>query len=208
MPNTRRHFAGQSAYQGNSEKAEIQQRICRQMRAFLPPALAGHDFSELPMPFDLTRGLSPLPARMAKPVRTQRGDYRYFAPITTRWSDNDIYGHVNNVIYYSYFDSVANLYLIREAGLKIHSDTTVGFVVASGCNYFAPVAYPDKLEGGLRVNKLSGSSVEYGVAIFRAGEDAAVADGFFTHVFVDRAAGKPTRIPEQMRAALEKIAVG
>ncbi len=144
---------------------------------------------------------------MAKPSRTQRGDYRFFAPVTTRWSDNDIYGHVNNVIYYSYFDSVANLYLIQQAGLKIHSDTIAGFVVASGCNYHAPVAYPDKLEGGLRVNRLTGSSVEYGVAIFRAGEEIAVADGFFTHVFVDRAASKPTRIPEQIRISLEKIAV-
>jgi len=142
---------------------------------------------------------------MAKSERPSRSAYHFFAPITTRWSDNDIYGHVNNVVYYSYFDSVANLYLIEVAGLKIHTDTIVGFVVASGCNYHAPVAYPDKLEGGLRVNKLSGSSVEYGVAIFRAGEDAATADGFFTHVFVDRAAGKPVRIPESIRAALEKI---
>ena len=144
---------------------------------------------------------------MAKSERPSRSAYHFFAPITTRWSDNDIYGHVNNVVYYSYFDSVANLYLIEVAGLKIHTDAIVGFVVASGCNYHAPVAYPDKLEGGLRVNKLSGSSVEYGVAIFRAGEDMATADGFFTHVFVDRAAGKPVRIPENIRAALNKICI-
>lgn len=144
---------------------------------------------------------------MAKPERTRRGDYRFFAPITTRWSDNDVYGHVNNVVYYSYFDSVANLYLIEAAGLDIQNDTTVGFVVASGCNYYAPVAYPQKLEGGLRVNQLKGSSVEYGVAIFKAGEDAAVADGYFTHVFVDKAVNKPVRIPEGIRAALEKISV-
>jgi acyl-CoA thioester hydrolase len=142
---------------------------------------------------------------MAKTPRPGRDDYRFFAAITTRWSDNDIYGHVNNVVYYSYFDSVANLYLIEKASLKIHSDTVVGFVVASGCNYYAPVAYPDKLEGGLRVNKLTGSSVEYGVAIFREGEAAATADGFFTHVFVDRNTGKPVRIPEEIRIALEKI---
>lgn len=142
---------------------------------------------------------------MAKTERSQRGDYRFFAPITTRWSDNDIYGHVNNVVYYSYFDSVANLYLIEVSGLKIHTDSIVGFVVASSCNYHAPVAYPEKLEGGLRVNKLSGSSVEYGVAIFRAGEESATADGFFTHVFVDRTTGKPVRIPEHIRGSLEKI---
>lgn len=142
---------------------------------------------------------------MAKPQRTHRDDYRYFAPITTRWSDNDIYGHVNNVVYYSYFDSVANLYLIEVAGLNIQKDSVVGFVVSSGCNYYSPIAYPDKLEGGLRANKVSGSSVEYGVAIFKQGEETAVADGFFTHVFVDHTTGKPVRIPDTIRAALEKI---
>ncbi|MBX3724193.1 MAG: acyl-CoA thioesterase [Turneriella sp.] len=144
---------------------------------------------------------------MAKPERTHRGDYRFFAPITTRWSDNDVYGHVNNVVYYSYFDSIANLYLIETAGLDIHNDQTVGFVVASGCNYYAPVAYPQKLEGGLRVNQLKGSSVEYGIAIFKAGENEAVADGFFTHVFVDRGVNKPVRIPERIREALTKISI-
>ncbi|MFZ5630213.1 MAG: acyl-CoA thioesterase [Spirochaetota bacterium] len=142
---------------------------------------------------------------MPKVQRPRRPDYRFFAPITTRWSDNDIYGHVNNVVYYSYFDSVANLYLIESAGLKIHSDNVVGFVVSSGCNYHAPVAYPEKLEGGLRANRISGSSVEYGIAIFRTGEELAVADGFFTHVFVDRTTGKPVRIPDDIRAALETI---
>ncbi len=144
---------------------------------------------------------------MAKPTKSRRDAYKFFAPITTRWSDNDIYGHVNNVVYYSYFDSVANLYLIEAAGLDIHGAGIVGFVVSSGCNYYAPVAYPEKLEGGLRANKISGSSVEYGVAIFRESGPEAVADGFFTHVFVDRATGKPVRIPESIRAALERIAV-
>lgn len=143
---------------------------------------------------------------MAKPARQTRDQYRFFAPITTRWADNDIYGHINNVVYYSYFDSVANLYLIEVCGLKIHSDKIVGFVVASGCNYHVPVAYPDKLEGGLRTNRITGSSVEYGVAIFKQGEDTAVADGFFTHVFVDRMANKPVRIPDGIRTALETIA--
>lgn len=137
---------------------------------------------------------------------SNRSDYKFFAPITTRWADNDIYGHVNNVVYYSYFDSVANLYLIEVAGLKIHSDNVVGFVVASGCNYYAPVAYPDRLEGGLRTNRITGSSVEYGVAIFKQGEATAVADGFFTHVFVDRTTNKPVRIPDKLRIELEKIA--
>jgi len=144
---------------------------------------------------------------MPKPTRPNRRDFGFFAPITTRWSDNDIYGHVNNVVYYSYFDSIANLYLIQVAGLKIHSDKVVGFVVSSGCNYHEPIAYPDKLEGGFRANKISGTSVEYGVAIFREGENDAVADGFFTHVFVDRTTGKPVRIPDPIRSALEKVLV-
>jgi len=142
---------------------------------------------------------------MPKNSASARSDYKFFTPITTRWADNDIYGHVNNVIYYSYFDSVANLFLIEVAGLKIHADSVVGFVVSSGCNYYSPIAYPEKLEGGLRTNRITGSSVEYGVAIFRAGEPIAVADGFFTHVFVDRITNKPVRIPDHIRMALEKI---
>lgn len=143
---------------------------------------------------------------MARPSPTTRSDYKFFAPITTRWADNDIYGHVNNVVYYSYFDSVANLYLIEVAGLKIHNDNVVGFVVSSGCNYYAPIAYPEKLEGGLRTNRITGSSVEYGIAIFKQGETQAVADGFFTHVFVDRTTNKPVKIPDNIRLALAKIA--
>ncbi len=131
-----------------------------------------------------------------------RGDYRHFQPITTRWHDNDLYGHVNNVTYYSYFDTVANTYLIERGGLDIHHGDTVGFVVNSGCNYFAPIAFPDKLDGGLRVNKLGKSSVEYGIAIFKAGEDTAVAEGHFVHVFVNKANNTPVTIPENIRAAL------
>jgi acyl-CoA thioesterase FadM len=95
---------------------------------------------------------------MSRPVPSTRDAYRWFCPITTRWHDNDIYGHVNNVTYYSYFDTVANTYLIEQGGLDIHHGDTVGFVVNSGCNYFAPIAFPDKLDGGLRVNKLGKSS--------------------------------------------------
>jgi acyl-CoA thioester hydrolase len=159
------------------------------------------------MPIGLTSSPRPQVELMPKNERATRDSFRFFTPITTRWSDNDIYGHVNNVVYYSYFDSVANLYLIDVAGLKIHADSIVGFVVNSGCSYHEPIAYPEKLEGALRVNFLKGSSVEYGVAIFRPGEQAAVADGHFTHVFVDRATGRPVRIPEAIREALSKIEV-
>ncbi len=142
---------------------------------------------------------------MAKATAPQRGDYRWFTPITTRWSDNDIYGHVNNVVYYSYFDSVANRYLIEEGGLDIHNGSTVGLVVNSGCDYFAPIAYPQALEGALRVDRLGNSSVTYGIAIFVAGAEVACANGTFTHVFVDRQSNRPVPIPEPMREALAAI---
>ena len=145
---------------------------------------------------------------MSKAQAPSRDTYRWFTPITTRWSDNDIYGHVNNVIYYSYFDSVANRYLIEAGGLDIHTGDTVGLVVNSGCDYFAPVAYPQALEGALRVDRLGNSSVRYGVAVFRAGEDAACAHGHFVHVFVERATNRAVAMPGGLRGALERLGVG
>lgn len=144
---------------------------------------------------------------MSRPQASTRTDYAFVTSITTRWSDNDIYGHVNNVTYYSYFDTVANTYLIDYGHLHIHQDDIVGFVVSSGCNYYAPIAFPDKLEGALRVNRLGLSSVEYGLAVFKEGEDVAVADGFFVHVFVDRHTHKSVPIPETIRKALERIKI-
>ena len=139
-----------------------------------------------------------------KPVG-RRADYYYFQPISTRWSDNDIYGHLNNVIYYSYFDSVANHFLIHRGGLDIHSGEIIGLVVSSGCHYHASLAYPDRLEGALRVNRLGNSSVEYGLAIFREGEELAAAEGYFTHVFVDRGSRRPVPIAEALRNALQSL---
>lgn len=139
------------------------------------------------------------------PDRPGRSDFSYFLPITTRWMDNDVYGHVNNVTYYSYFDTVANSYLISEGGLDIQNSPTIGYVVNSQCNYFSAIAYPDQLEGGLRVNRLGNSSVEYGIAIFRKGDDLASANGSFTHVFVDRKTEKPTPIQGKIRQSLEKL---
>ncbi len=142
---------------------------------------------------------------MSKPQRPRRSDYKVFYPIDTRWSDNDIYGHVNNVTYYAYFDSAANRYLIEEGGLDINDGSVVGYVVSSGCDYHAPVAYPEGLEAGLRVDRLGGSSVQYGIAIFRRGEEDAAAHGHFVHVFVERAANRSVAVPTGLRAALEKI---
>ncbi|MFB0996624.1 MAG: acyl-CoA thioester hydrolase [Neolewinella sp.] len=137
----------------------------------------------------------------------QRTNYSYFSDITTRWMDNDIYGHVNNVVYYSYFDSVANQYLIEEGGLDIHTAEIVGFVVASNCQYKAPISYPELIEAGLRVNSLGNSSVEYGIGIFKKGALNASAMGTFTHVFVDRSTDKSVPIPSQIRSALEAILI-
>ncbi|MBA6413121.1 acyl-CoA thioesterase [Parahaliea sp. F7430] len=145
---------------------------------------------------------------MNKSKPLARADYRCFCPLTTRWSDNDIYGHVNNVVYYSYFDSAVNRYLIERGGLDIHRGEVVGFVVSSDCEYFAPISYPETIEAGLRVEKLGHSSVRYGVGIFREGRDEAVAQGHFVHVFVERSTNKAVTMPEQLRAALEAIHLG
>ena len=133
--------------------------------------------------------------------------YRRFVPITTRWMDNDVYGHVNNVTYYSYFDTAANRYLIHEGGLDIHTADVIGLVVESACSYHAPVAYPTPLRAGLRVDRLGQRAVTYGIAIFVEGDDAAVADGHFVHVFVDRATRAPVAIPPRIRDALARIVV-
>ncbi|WP_339514065.1 acyl-CoA thioesterase [Pseudomonas sp. RL_15y_Pfl2_60] len=136
-----------------------------------------------------------------------RNDYRHFQAVTTRWHDNDIYGHVNNVTYYSYFDSAVNRYLIEVGGLDIHSGEVVGFVVSSSCDYFASIAFPDQIELGLRVGKLGNSSVQYELAVFKQGEELACAAGRFVHVFVDRQSNRPVPIPDQLRSALAGLLV-
>lgn len=140
-----------------------------------------------------------------KPIN--RSDYKHFVPITTRWMDNDIFGHVNNVTYYSYFDTAVNQYMIENAGFKIHDAPIVGFVVHSNCNYLSSIAHPEKIEVGIRVNKLGNSSVTYGVSIFKKGENTASAYGDFVHVFVNRAENKPVPIPQSIRDALEKLTI-
>ncbi|OBA91931.1 thioesterase [Mycobacteriaceae bacterium 1482268.1] len=141
------------------------------------------------------------------PADDRAQDYRYFLPITTRWMDNDLYGHVNNVTYYSYFDTVANHFLIREGGLDIHGSPVIALVVESHCAYRGPVAYPDSLRAGLRVDKLSRRSVTYGIGIFTEAGDEAVAAGYFVHVFVDRHSRNAVAIPDSIREALSRIAV-
>lgn len=142
---------------------------------------------------------------MPEASRQPRSRYPFFAPITTRWMDNDAYGHVNNVTYYSYFDTAVNLYLVREGGLDIQHSGTIGVVVESGCRYHEGIAYPEPIEAGVRVGELRNRAVRYEVGIFREGGAESVADGHFVHVFVDRATRKAVPIPDRVRAALEKL---
>lgn len=135
----------------------------------------------------------------------ERSCFPVFYTISTRWMDNDVYGHVNNVTYYSYFDSAINRYLIEEGGLDIHDGSVVGFVVSSHCQFRKPVAYPDALEAGLRVVKTGNSSVTYEVGIFRQDDKEAAAVGQVVHVFVDRNSNASTPIPGDLRSALERI---
>ena len=143
----------------------------------------------------------------AKPVPGLRTDYRHFLPITTRWADNDAYGHVNNVVYYAYFDTVVNEYLIAQGVLDIERSPVIGVVVETGCRYFSSIAFPDRIDAGVRVTRLGNSSVRYEIALFRAGEQVAVAEGHFIHVYVDRHTRRPVTLPQPLREALARISI-
>ncbi len=135
----------------------------------------------------------------------RRDDYRAFLTIPTRWMDNDAYGHVNNVVYYSYFDTAVNEHLIREGGLDIERDPLVGYVVETSCRFERPLTFPEVLQAGLRVTKLGTSSVIYESGLFREGEDSAAAQGRFVHVWVERATQRPVRVPDKIRRALAPL---
>jgi acyl-CoA thioester hydrolase len=136
-----------------------------------------------------------------------RSAYRHLQRITTRWMDNDVYGHVNNVVYYSYFDTVINTWLIQHAGLDIHQGAQIGLCAESQCRFLAPIAFPAVVEAGLRVERLGKSSVRYGIGLFIEGAPAPAAEGWFVHVFVDRATRKSAAIGDAMRAALQTLLV-
>nr|WKF56705.1 1,4-dihydroxy-2-naphthoyl-CoA hydrolase [Paraburkholderia busanensis] len=144
---------------------------------------------------------------MNKPAPAARHAYPHFLPITTRWMDNDVYGHVNNVVYYSYFDTVVNEYLIRAGVLDFEHGATIGLVVETHCNYFAPLVFPERVEAGLRVVRLGTSSVRYEVGLFKEGDAAPAAQGHFVHVYVDRVTRRPVNLPADLRAALDAITV-
>lgn len=134
-----------------------------------------------------------------------RDAYPRFRALPTRWADNDIYGHINNAAYYGFFDTAVNCFLIEEAGLDIHAGRVIGLVVETGCNYFAPLAYPETVEAGVRVARLGNSSVTYEIGLFKQDEDEPAAQGRFVHVYVDRDTRRPVALPDTMRAALAGI---
>jgi acyl-CoA thioester hydrolase len=142
---------------------------------------------------------------MDRPQPLPASAFAHFADIPTRWGDNDIYGHINNVVYYEFFDTAVNSYLIAKGVLDIVNGKVIGLVVETHCNYFKPIAFPDSVRAGLRVAHLGNSSVRYEVGIFRAGDDTAAAQGHFVHVYVERATGKPVPLPETLKAALKPL---
>jgi acyl-CoA thioester hydrolase len=146
----------------------------------------------------------------ATPTRTgpsTRADYRAFRTIQTRWMDNDIYGHMNNVVHYSLFDTAVNGWLIEAGLLDLKAGTEVGLVVETGCRYHAEMMFPDVISAGIRVARIGSSSVRYEVGLFRNDEEIASAEGFFIHVYVDRETRRPKALSDTMRAKLGTIAV-
>lgn len=142
-----------------------------------------------------------------KPARHTASDYSYTMDIQTRWNDNDQYGHINNAVYYLYFDTLVNTFLIKNGFLKLGESQTIGLVVDTGCQYFSPLSYPDTLTAALRVGHIGRSSVRYEIALFKKGETHAAAQGHFVHVYVDEASRASTPIGEDMRKILEGIAI-
>lgn len=145
-------------------------------------------------------------SRTEKPGPERRSAYKAFRTITTRWMDNDVYGHVNNVVYYSWFDTAVNAFLIERGALDIHTGQTIGLVIETQCNYFASLAFPQTIEAGIRVARLGNSSVRYEVGLFAQGEELAAAQGHFIHVYVDRMTRRPVPLPEPLRTVLETLA--
>jgi len=144
---------------------------------------------------------------MSESASATRADYRHFLDIPTRWMDNDVYGHVNNTVYYSYFDTVINAYLIDRGVLDYTAGATIGLAVENGCRYRRSLEFPMVVAAGLRVGKLGNSSVRYEVGLFAPGEDTPAAEGFFVHVFVDRETRRPTPITGALREALSALLV-
>jgi acyl-CoA thioester hydrolase len=142
---------------------------------------------------------------MVKPARLTRADLRHFTTIQTRWQDNDVFGHVNNVVYYSWFDTAVNGWLIDRGLLDPAASSIIGLVVETGCSYAESVAFPEPVSIGIAVDRLGSSSVRYRIGVFREHGDLAIAQGHFTHVYVDRASQRPVPIPDAIRAAMARL---
>ncbi len=155
---------------------------------------------------DGVRTIAVLP-KMTDDNELKRSDFPHFRAIPTRWMDNDVYGHVNNVVYYSYFDTVVNAHLVEAGGLDIHADAAFGVVAETQCRFLRELAFPDIVDAGLRVVRLGRSSVAYEIGLFRRGDEAPAALGRFVHVYVDRASRRPVPVPDKIRAALEPLVV-
>ena len=138
-------------------------------------------------------------------VPAPRDGFAIFYSLNTRWADNDIYGHINNVAYYAFFDSVVNRFLIEEGGMRAGNDNVVGFVVSSSADYFSPLTYPQELELGLRVARMGEKSVTWEIGVFAQGAELSSVTGRFTHAFVDRAANKSACIPKNIRQAIDAL---
>ncbi|HNR84265.1 thioesterase family protein [Ottowia sp.] len=141
----------------------------------------------------------------ARPQPDPRDSYRAFRTITTRWMDNDQYGHVNNVVYYSWFDTAVNAHLIEQGVLDTAAGATIGLVVETQCHYFAPLSFPQTIEAGIRVAHMGSSSVRYEVGLFAQGAPLTAARGHFVHVYVDRATQRPVPLPEPLRQVLQAL---
>ncbi len=142
-------------------------------------------------------------ATRQKPNR--RDSYSTYRPISTRWMDNDVYGHVNNVIYYSWFDTVVNAYLIEKGVLDIHNGQAIGLVVETQCHYFSSLAFPEIIEAGIRVAYLGKSSARFEIGIFAKNSTIASAQGYFVHVYVDKVTRRPVALPPNLKLILEKL---
>jgi acyl-CoA thioester hydrolase len=143
--------------------------------------------------------------KTARPEPEPRTAYKVFRSISTRWMDNDAYGHVNNVIYYSWFDTAVNAYLIEQGVLDVAQGSTIGLVIETQCNYFSPLSFPQTIEAGIRVARLGQSSVRYEVGLFAQGEPLTAAKGHFVHVYVERESRRPTSLPASLKTVLEKL---
>lgn len=140
-----------------------------------------------------------------RPRPQPRDSYRHFSDIGTRWMDNDAYGHVNNVVYYSFFDTAVNRYLIEQGALDVERGAVIGLVVETHCNFFAPLSFPQPVQAGLRVAHVGGSSVRYEIGLFEAGSPETAAAGHFVHVYVDRGTRRPTALPAALLSALAPL---